>query len=104
MLPDGADPTGADEPVSGLRSGWCRSGGAIWAARTGAGFGVDRWHIEIPRFGMVRDDGGDGLLRLKLELLAEAQTDAAGLQQLKELHLVLQVRAGGVVFDPRLTR
>ena len=43
---------------------------------------------------MVEDEGGGGLLRVELELVAEGEADALGAQQRENLALVFQLGAG----------
>src|SRR5713101_283670 len=45
---------------------------------------------------MMDDDSRSRLLRLKLELFGQFHVDPCRIEQLKQLRLILQIRAGGI--------
>src|SRR5947209_7701540 len=53
-------------------------------------------HRKILRLRVVDDDGRGGLLGVELVFLTEADADLLGVQQLQELLLVGEVRAGRI--------
>ena len=56
---------------------------------------VDLLYVEVLRFGVVDDDGGGGLFRHQLVFLRETDADPLGVEERKQLRLIVQVGAGG---------
>src|SRR5690606_15737409 len=56
----------------------------------------DTSDVEVLGLGVVRDQRRGGLLRVELVLLRQRDPDPLGVEQLEQLHLILEVGAGGV--------
>lgn len=53
-------------------------------------------HVEVLRFGVMRNEGGGGLFGIELEVFAELDADGFGVEQRPDANLIFQSRAGGV--------